>query len=390
MDDPSRSHLVTGLKDVGAAYALLGRAEEADAYFAQVEQHLREGDIGEDYAAARLLQELGIHARRRGGDSLARAAEYFARALEILEKHRAPNHPDIGVVCLELGVTWRRLGDNDRALGFLQRSLDIGIGTYGADNVLISPNYDIVGVVAMAAGDIDRARTNLEKAHELRSRDLPPDHPFLGQTSFNLAEVRERDGRHKEAVELYSQALSILSNAFPPRHPLLATMRGRIARQHLSLGDPAAGLPFALDALAERLAVDPPHADNVVGIRRLLAELHTALGDEAAALAVQRENVESLLQRPEPALGSLADDLPVLGACVEAMLAAEGGAGALELLRRIMEAAPTGDAAAFVSRAATAVAADDPDEGVRAAATAIAARASAYSTAESPLPSTGS
>jgi tetratricopeptide (TPR) repeat protein len=48
---------------------------------------------------------------------------------------------------------------------------------------------------------------------------LPPDHPYIGITLQNLANLYRAQGRYAEAEPLFQRALAINKQALPPDHP---------------------------------------------------------------------------------------------------------------------------------------------------------------------------
>ena len=152
-----------------------------------------------------------------------------------------------------------------------------------------------VGTVHLARGDRRAARAAFEQALERRERALPPNHPELGNTLFNLALVEDAS----EAREAHLlRALSVFSLALGPAHPQVIGLRMEAAHYVQDPNDAGALLLPGCEALARFLPDDLPRRAVC------LAELghHAAeAGDAAAAVSRWRE-ARALVGADDPSL----------------------------------------------------------------------------------------
>ena len=82
------------------------------------------------------------------------------------------------------------------------------------------------------------------RAIAIREKVLGPNHPELGLSLNNLAEVYRLLARYSEAEPLYKRAIDIAEKALGPQHPTLALMLGNLALIHFQLGRNAEAEPL--------------------------------------------------------------------------------------------------------------------------------------------------
>ncbi|CAF4246249.1 unnamed protein product, partial [Rotaria sordida] len=77
-------------------------------------------------------------------------------------------------------------------------------------------------------GDYSKALEFYEKAHKIREKAVPPNHPHLASSYNNIGVVYKNMGDYSKALEFYEKAHKIREKALPPNHPDLATSYNNI------------------------------------------------------------------------------------------------------------------------------------------------------------------
>ena len=124
---------------------------------------------------------------------------------------------------------FRRLGNSDSARNVLFLGLAV---FFGFALVLVSTpsrNYQAQGKPAEAEPLLKRALAIHEKA-------LGPDHPTVGTSLNNLADVYRAQGKYAEAELLYKRALAVQEKALGPEHPNVATLLESMAMIYVETG----------------------------------------------------------------------------------------------------------------------------------------------------------
>ena len=127
---------------------------------------------------------------------------------------------------------------------------------------------------------------------EIRSRNLPEDHPDLADIHNNLAELLHKKGDYAAAEPLYRQALEIRRRVFGEDHFDVARTLNDLAALARDRGDYAAAEPLFRQALEIRRRIfGEDHFDVATSLNNL-AMLLQAKGDYAAAEPLFRQALE--------------------------------------------------------------------------------------------------
>jgi serine/threonine protein kinase/tetratricopeptide (TPR) repeat protein len=198
---------------------------------------------GKHSIAARLLQEMGDAAYRRG--ELDAAREYFMQLRNLIELYGASRLGD-GDTSLDVSRVWLRLGEIHGALG-----------EYGAAQDALYRALEVVD----------------SKAHRLR-----------GAASKLLADLAVSQGHPENAMRHYEQAQDCFRQAALPR-PFVATI-AEMGRCALLLGQHGKAEAVLSQALEKARALDD--ASLIARIHRYLGQTLSLMGDFEAA----RSNLE--------------------------------------------------------------------------------------------------
>jgi predicted ATPase/DNA-binding SARP family transcriptional activator/Tfp pilus assembly protein PilF len=265
---------------------------------------------------AKALDAAGSLAQRQG--DLERARSFYERGLEIcLDDHR------VAIICNNLAIVMRDLGDYDRSEELYTRSLALhrahgspfhiattlnGLGVLATDRgdlarargyfeectaILESvgnargagASLHNLGEIAVRAGDVDSAAAYLR-----RSLALAREHGFKdleGDSLGALGALEDQRGDHERAEALYRESIDIF-HSLGARAGTAAVLEG-LARTAAAQGnvERALCLEGAASALRESSGWSLPPSERVA-LDEALGPARRALGEAATAAAFER------------------------------------------------------------------------------------------------------
>jgi tetratricopeptide (TPR) repeat protein len=285
----------------------------------------------------------------------------YRQAVEEREKEFGPEHPKVAAAARDLGLFLRNHGDKPGAAAALRRALEIDLKVLGADSRTAGEDFEHLASVLPAAEAMPLYR------EAAKNKD-----PALAARSLaRLAAFEESQGRRKEALQLYRQALgkeeavsgtgarvavrlndvallespetaepllrralAIQEKALPAKHPETAATLNNLANVLLARGRAAAAEPLARRALAALEETLGPRHPRVATAASNLADILRARKSYAAA----RRYYEQALAVDEQAYGpshpEVAADLRNLAGLLEE----SGNRSGAEALRRRADA----------------------------------------------------
>ena len=141
-------------------------------------------------------------------------------------------------------------------------------------------------------GKYREADTLYRRALAIREKALGKNHPDVGSTLHDLADVNRTQGRYGEAKRLYRRALGIREKALGQHHPDVAATLNGLARVNQALGahDDAAVLYRRALAIREK-ALGPDHPDAAATLDKLIVLFRTqGKSGEVKGLELERES----------------------------------------------------------------------------------------------------
>ncbi len=269
---------------------------------------------------------------------LDRAEPHLARALELREGARGPEHEETLGSLEEWGAFLLRRGRAEEAEPFLRRAYDGRRAVLGESHADTTEARAILAIALTRSGRPAEAEPELRAVLTERERELGPTHVATVRALNNLAEAVSNLGRSEEARELWLRALDLQTAARGEDHPDTLAALHNVASWELEHGDAAAAEPLMRRALdAKRRVLPAEHPSLLVSFNNL-AQTLSQLGRDGEA--------EELF---DEALVSLGD----AGTSPEALALAFNRASLLMRSGRAAEAEP---ALAEIARAARAAA----------------------------------
>jgi tetratricopeptide (TPR) repeat protein len=144
----------------------------------------------------------------------------YPRAVEKLERARAlseridPRRTGYGVL-LNMGATYREMGEPERAIPVLRRALEIAERSVGPDHPHVAGARFNLGLCLSDLGRYEEAESLLEGTLAARERLLGPVHPDVADTLVALGGIRIQTGRSASALPLLERALAIYDDKAP-------------------------------------------------------------------------------------------------------------------------------------------------------------------------------
>jgi tetratricopeptide (TPR) repeat protein len=253
---PDDSLMVLKLCDLGDALAE-SDPDAALAYYARAERIAR-ASYGDDHPEVGLVMlEVGALHEHHGRPDVA--LPYFQRALESFEGTYGPMHQMVGDAAFNLGVVHDDLGDDLAARAWYRRAAEIWTASYGPHHHRTAFPIVSQAWLAFEVGDLDEAEVQYQRALVIYEQGLGPDHPECATPLSGLAEVEILRGQGTRAVAYAERALQITSDRAPAD---LANRRLRLARAlRVAAREDAARTQARL---AGELLADAPTADEEV------------------------------------------------------------------------------------------------------------------------------
>jgi tetratricopeptide (TPR) repeat protein/predicted Ser/Thr protein kinase len=276
-----------------------------------------------DAFVAQVLTFRGQRARDAGDNAAARA--HYQRALELREKVRGPDHPDVAMSLINIAGVDLALGKAADALVLDERAHAIRERAFGPEHPETAQALTNVGIAALSTGDRARAHDALTRSIALLERGLGAESYNLAYALKGLGDTLARGGKPGEAVTHYERALAIWqANARGAHSREVGVLRMALATALGMVGRYDRARSELETALGELRAAYGDSDLSVIGCLNNLANLLAATGDLAAARAYQ-EQVVTAYERTAPdhpdlatGLLNLAETLRELGRYAEA------------------------------------------------------------------------
>ena len=210
------------------------------------------------------------------------ARPLLEEALDIRQRQRGSDHPEVADTLVRLGTLAQRSGQGDAA-ALLRRALAIRRARLGAADPAVADVLNRLGVTLAAQGRFDEAEATLRRSLALHERLWGEHDPRVAKVLHNLSGIAYYRGRTDEAERLLRRALAIRQAALPDDHPDLAGSREALALLLLDRGEAAeAAAILERQAAAAEIVYGAGHPE----LARTLLNLglaRAALGQDAAA-----------------------------------------------------------------------------------------------------------
>ncbi|CAB4025405.1 Nephrocystin-3, partial [Paramuricea clavata] len=197
---------------------------------------------------ASTFNELGISYTKMG--ELDKAKDYYQRALEIQEEQLGSNHVDVAASYNNIGAVYSKKGNLDQAKDYYQRGLEIKEKQLGPNHVDLAVFHNNIGGVYSDKGDLDQAKDYYHRALEIQEKQLSPNHVdvalyynniglvYSKKASYNnIGLVYSEKGDLDQAKDYYQRALEIQEKLLGPNHIDIAASYNNIGGVYYDKGN---------------------------------------------------------------------------------------------------------------------------------------------------------
>ena len=242
-----------------------------------------------DYKKAEILNILGVSYRDIGDYN--KAIEYHEKALEIRINALGENQPEL---YNNLGISYDGLGDYNKAIEYHEKALEIRINTLGENknhrNIIRS--YVILGEIYHGLGDYNKAIEYHEKALEIRINTLGNDHLDVADSYDVLGEIYYGLEDYGKAIEYYEKVLEIRINTLGESHPDIADYYNNLGAAYNGLSDYNRAIEYYKKALEIRINILGENDPDITFYYSNLGESYDSLGDYGRAIEYYEKALE--------------------------------------------------------------------------------------------------
>lgn len=236
----------------------------------------------------------GLAAVRKDQNRMTEAIALYEEILSRIE-HSGQTHLSTYAGALnDLGVAYLSIENRERAIGYLQRSLDAMEHVQMPDNLELMDENRALTMISLAQahrslGNLDRAEALYDEGQRVLERLYPEGAPQLGILLNSRARLAQDRGDMAAAIGFQKQSIDLLQKSFrgDNSHTLVAAIN--LSRLGLSTGDLVLAEEWAVKSaeMADRMyASGAPHTFHVNALSAL-AGVRLAQGrreDASAAL----------------------------------------------------------------------------------------------------------
>ena len=191
-----------------------------------------------------------------------------------------------------IGQTYTDLGLYAEARTQLERALDLRRRVLGPENPKTLKTIGHLGVTAYVQGKYAEAEALEGAALEAQRRVLGPEHPDMLYSMNNLANIYNGQGKFAQAEPLFSQALEIQRHMLGPEHPNTLRSMNNLAIAYQGQGKYTQAEALHTQTLELRRRVLGPEHPQTLSSMNNLAIVYRIQGKYAQAQALYSQTLE--------------------------------------------------------------------------------------------------
>ncbi len=222
--DPKNWEMVNELEQI---YGTLGKYTEAQRLLEDFLPELIKQKGEESPEVAEAYNNLGAECKEKGENN--KALGYLEKALVIGLKTLDPDHPTIATSYNNLGATWKSKGKLDKAIDYLELALAIDLKPLDPDQSTIAIRLNNLGSAWYGKRDFDKAIDYFEQALAINLKNFEPDHPSIALLYNNLGLAWKDKRGFDKAIGYYEQAEKIWQKSLGSDHPNTKTVQRNLA-----------------------------------------------------------------------------------------------------------------------------------------------------------------
>ncbi|HEY5946436.1 MAG TPA: tetratricopeptide repeat protein, partial [Kofleriaceae bacterium] len=294
-DDPPLL-VANEISSVAFAQGALSKFDDSDRSYARAVSIL-ERSVGDQFALASTLQSWSNQLFDRS--DYARGLELSNRVVPMIRTLEGEHHPDYARVLSSNGNLLEAIGRTEDAKARIEQALAIKQEIYGPNDPTVATTVHSLGNVYLSLDDHERARQLYQRAYEIYSTKLGPDHHLTLMARYSLAMALRHAHQPREALAVAEAVLAHRKAAKTPQPAKVANTLDLISGIHHDLGDNARALDYARQALAIREQVLGPKTGDVADSLTTVAVYSAEAGNCAAARPAAQRALTILHDMPD-------------------------------------------------------------------------------------------
>ncbi|MGH6848648.1 MAG: tetratricopeptide repeat protein, partial [Methylocella sp.] len=185
-------------------------------------------------------------------------------------KQTAELQPDNPLYLNAAGEIDQTVGRYSEAEPLLQRALSIREKTLGSDHPDVGESVNNLAQLYAAQGQYAKAEPLHQRALAIAEKALGPEHPHVAASLNNLALLYDAQGKYAQAEPLYRRALVISEKTMGPEDPSVGTCLNNLAEHYRTQGKYAQAEPLYQRAIAiVEKTLGPEHPDEAKSLNNL-------------------------------------------------------------------------------------------------------------------------
>jgi tetratricopeptide (TPR) repeat protein/tRNA A-37 threonylcarbamoyl transferase component Bud32 len=203
---PDHPKVATANTNLGVAYAMGGRFDEARPYFAEALRIARQTET-DAHALGMALGNMGLVEHSDGRYEEARP--YLEQALEQFETLGDPSSPRVLSTLNNLAVNAQARGDLEAAERQLWSMLERNREKYGPEHIDLGRNHNALGDNFILRARFVEAQAQFREALRIFENALGSEHPDVAYPLIGLGRCASKLEHHEEAQELLRRAIQL-------------------------------------------------------------------------------------------------------------------------------------------------------------------------------------
>lgn len=159
--------------------------------------------------------------------------EYTFKSYTLLKEMLGVQHPYVVQATANVGISYKELGNRDRAVLYLEKAKNIREELYGnIPNTQLVSSYTNLGACHLSFQEEGLAKKYFQKAFELGQEVFGDKGDLMTSICNSLGKIYQEEGDVWSALEFYSKAISIAENTYGKQHLKIAEGYQRLGKVH--------------------------------------------------------------------------------------------------------------------------------------------------------------
>ncbi|OPG98846.1 hypothetical protein B2I21_11030 [Chryseobacterium mucoviscidosis] len=229
-----------------------------------------------------------------------KAIEYFLKSVQIVTKFFGEINPSLARDYNNLGLSYYYKLDLVRSKRYFRKSLRMNIELYGTNNVHVARILHNLGMVFESEGNYKEAEKNYEDALEINKTLYGTENHHVAAGLYNLGGVLMSMGLYKKATTYLEEALALDKIVYGDSHPEVAKDLGKLGSLKLRTKDYKNSLKLFLESkfMFENIGLDN-HLEYIACIFNL-GQLYLFLDKLILSKKFLEESIKRMVEKDHP------------------------------------------------------------------------------------------